>query len=266
MFQQRLFPPIRGAISETIQTRASMSSSALIRAAVLLCAGAFAAQPANAQRARDPLLLSDKPAPREGCAVARLPNPLPSVGALADSAALTQAVDEFARKYPLRDGQKMFAVYSVAFGADGQVARVSPIDWFLPRDREQELTGLVRQSVRAQPAGQPRSVRLRVEPGAEPALRVGRSEVCAARSTSRFELLTQAMEASTTAPLPVRVRVSVRESGEIAAIHILRSSGDRELDRWVEQSLLRRRYTPELVDGVAVAVEREEEVRIRYRR
>lgn len=242
-----------------------MPSSALIRAAVLLCAAVIAAQPAHAQRARDPLLLSDKPAPRDGCAVARLPNPLPSVGALADSAALKQAVDAFAQKYPLRDG-KMFAVYTVAFGADGQVARVSAIDWFLPRDREQELTGLVRQSLRAQPAGQPWSVRLRVEPGAEPALRVGRSEVCAARSTSRFELLTQAMEASTTTPLPVRVRVSVRESGEIAAIHVLRSSGDREIDRWVEQSLLRRRYNPELVDGVAVPVEREEEVRIRYRR
>jgi TonB family protein len=191
--------------------------------------------------------------------------PLPSVGVLAESAALKQAVDAFAQKYPLREG-KMFAVYTVAFGAHGQVARVSAVDWFLPREREQELTGLVRQPVRAQPAGQPWSVRLRVEPGAEPALRVGRFEVCTARSTSRFELLTQAMEASTTAPLPVRVRVAVRVSGEITAIQILRSSGDRQLDRWVEQSLLRRRYRPELIDGVAVPVEREEEMRIRYRR
>lgn len=242
-----------------------MRSSALIRAAVLLCAAVISAQPAHAQRARDPLLLSEKPAPRDGCAIARLPNPLPAVGALADSAALKQAVDAFAQKYPIRDG-KMFAVYSVAFGADGQVVRVSPIDYLLPLEREHELTGLVRQSVRAQPAGRPWSVRLRVEPGAEPALRVGRSEVCAARSTSRFELVSQALDASTTAPLPVRVRVAVRESGEIASIQVLRSSGDRELDRWVEQSLLRRRYSPELVDGVAIPVEREEEVRIRYRR
>ena len=243
-----------------------MPSSALIRAAVLLCAAVIAAQPASAQRARDPLLLSDKPAPREGCAVSRLPNPLPAVGALADSAVLKQAVDAFAQKYPLRDGLKMFAVYSVAFGADGQVARVSAIDWFLPQDREQELTGLVRQSLRAQPAGRPWSVRLRVEPGAEPALRVGRSEVCAARSTTRFELVTSVTDASAVSPPPVRVRVAVRESGEIAAIQLLRTSGDREMDRWIEQSLLNRRYNPELVDGVAVQAEREEEVRIRYRR
>ena len=241
-----------------------MRTSALIRAAVLLCAGVLAAQPANAQRARDPLLLSDKPAPREGCAVSRLPNPLPAVAALADSAALKQAVDAFAQKYPIREG-KMFAVYSVAFGADGRVARVAPIDWFLPLEREQELTALVRQSVRAQREGQPWSVRLRVEPGAEPALRVGRSEVCPARSTTRFHLLTQAMDPTASPPLPLRVRVSVTENGQIAAINLLRSSGNNELDRWVEQSLIGRRFNPEIVDGVAVPVEREEEVRIRYR-
>lgn len=241
-----------------------MQSSALIRAAVLLCAAIISAQPAHAQRARDPLLLSDKPAPRDGCAIARLPNPLPSVGELTDSAALKQAVDAFAQKYPIREG-KMFAVYSVAFGADGQVARVSAIDYFLPLEREQELTALVRQSVRAQREGQPWSVRLRVEPGAEPALRVGRSEVCAARSTTRFHLLTQAMDPTASPPLPLRVRVSVRENGQIAAIHLLRSSGDRELDRWVEQSLIDRRYNPEIVDGVPVPAERDEEVRIRYR-
>lgn len=241
-----------------------MRSSSLLRAAVLLCAGVLAAQPAHAQRARDPLLLSDRPAPREGCATARLPTPLPTVGALTDSAALKQAVDAFARENPISGG-KMFAVYSVAFGSDGRVARVAPIDYLLPRDLEHELTALVRQSVRAQREGHPWSVRLRVEPGSEPALRVGRSEVCPARSTTSFHLLTQAMDPTANPPRPLRVRVSVRENGSIAGIHLLRSSGDNEMDRWVEQSLIDRRYNPEIVDGVAVPVEREEEVRIRYR-
>jgi outer membrane biosynthesis protein TonB len=58
----------------------------------------------------------------------------------------------------------------------------------------------------------------------------------------------------------------VRANGEIAGMQLLRSSGDRELDRWVEQTLLGRRYHAQIVDGVAVPVEREEEVRIRYRR
>ena len=231
----------------------------------LLCAGTFAALPAHAQRARDPLLLSEKPAPRDGCSVSRLPTPLPELGALADSAALAQAVDAYGREYPIRDG-KMFAVYSVAFAADGSVERVSAIDYLLPMEREPELTATVRRSVRAQRPGKPWSVRLRVEPGAAQNLRVGRSEVCPARSTTRFELTSNALSPDGGSPQPVRVRVVVREDGRIAGIHLLRSSGDRELDRWVEQTLLGRRYHAQIVDGVAVPVEREEEVRIRYRR
>jgi TonB family protein len=232
-------------------------------AALLACALAFAAIPANAQRARDPQLLSDKPAPREGCGIARQPGTLPTPALLADSVALARSLAEFAQEYPIRDG-KMYAVYSVAFAADGSVERVAPIDYWLPQGREPELTAVVRAAIRAQRPGNPWSLRLRVEPASEPLIRVGRSEVCQPRSTTRFELTHPAL-AQGKPPEPMRVRVLVGTQGRIRGIDVLRGSGDAELDRWVESTLLSRTFLPGLVDGVAVEMQREEEVRIRYR-
>lgn len=228
----------------------------------LVCALAFAA-PAAAQRARDPQLLSDKPAPREGCTTVRQPGTLPTVAALADSAALAQSMAKFAQDFPVRDG-KLTALYSVAFAADGSVERVVPIDYWLPQGEEPQLTALVRQSIRPQRPGSPWSVRLRVDPAAETVFRVGRSEVCQPRSTTRFELVTAAIDQQQ-APPPMRVRVIVGTQGEIRSLEVVRSSGERELDRWVHDSLLRRRFQPGLVDGVPVIMERDEDVRLRYR-
>lgn len=231
--------------------------------ALLACALAFAAVPAHAQRARDPQLLSDRPAPREGCAIVRQPGTLPTPAALADSAALARSLAKFAEDYPVRDG-KMYAVYSVAFAANGSVERVAPIDYFLPQGREPELNALVRQAIRAQRPANSWSLRLRVEPASEPVIRVGRSEVCAPRSTTRFELTHPAL-AQGTPPAPMRVRVYVGTEGRIRSIDVLRGSGDSELDRWVESTLLSRSFLPGLVDGVPVEMQRDEEVRIRYR-
>jgi TonB family protein len=228
----------------------------------LVCAVAFAA-PADAQRARDPQLLTDKPAPREGCTTVRQPGTLPSVAVLADSAALAQSMAKFAQEHPIRDG-KMTALYSVAFAADGSVERVMPIDYWLPQGEEPQVTALLRNSIRAQRAGSPWSVRLRIDPAAETVFRVGRSEVCQPRSTTRFELSTAALDQQQ-APPPMRVRVIVGTQGEIRSLEIVRSSGERELDRWVHDSLLSRRFQPGLIDGVPVTMERDEDVRLRYR-
>lgn len=228
----------------------------------LACALAFAA-PADAQRARDPQLLSDKPAPRDGCTTARQPGTLPAVGVLADSAALALSMSKFAQDYPIRDG-KLTALYSIAFAADGSVERVVPIDYWLPQGEEPQFTALVRQSIRPQRAGSPWSVRLRVDPAAETVFRVGRSEVCQPRSRTRFELNAPVM-AGLQAPAPIRIRAVVGTQGEIRSLQLLRSSGDAELDRWVHDSLLSRRYEPGLIDGVPVMMQREDDVRVRAR-
>lgn len=231
--------------------------------ALLACALALAAVPANAQRPRDPQLLSERPAPRDGCAIARHPGNLPTPAALADSAALARALAAFAQEYPIRDG-KMFAVYSVAFAADGRVERVAPIDYWLPEGREPELNAVVRSAIRAQRPGRAWSMRLRVEPASEPVIRAGRSEVCEPRSTTRFELTHPAL-AQGKQPDPMRVRVHVGTQGQVRSIEVLRGSGESEVDGWVERTLLSRSFLPGLVDGVAVDMARDEEVRIRYR-
>ncbi len=228
----------------------------------LVCALAFAA-PANAQRARDPQLLSDKPAPRDGCVTVKQPGTLPSADMLVDSAALAQSMAKFAHDFPIRDG-KLTALYSVAFAADGSVERVAPIDYWLPQGEEPQLTAMVRQSIRPQRAGARWSVRLRVEPAAQTVFRVGRSEVCHPRSTTRFELTAPALS-GLQAPSPIRVRATVGTHGEIRNLQIVRSSGEAELDRWVHDSLLSRSFEPGLVDGVPVMMEHDQDVRLRFR-
>lgn len=228
----------------------------------LVCALAFAA-PAHAQRARDPQLLSDRPAPRDGCTVVKQPGTLPSADMLLDSASLARSLATFAEEHPIRDG-KQTALYSVAFAADGSVERLKAIEYFLPQGGEPEVTAMVRQSLRAQRTGAPWSVRLRVEPGSPTVFRVGRSEVCQPRSRTRFELNAPVL-AQVQTPAPMRVRVVVGTGGEIRSLMVTRSSGENELDRWVHDTLLRYNFEPGLVDGVPVVMERDEDVRLRYR-
>jgi TonB family protein len=172
-------------------------------------------------------------------------------------------MNEFARDFPIRDG-KMFGVYSVAFAANGTVERVAAVDYFLPQGHEQDFAALIRTALRSQQPGAPWSVRVRVEPGAETVFRVGRSEVCEPRSRSSFQLATPAFS-RILRPVPMRVQVRIATNGQIRAINILRPSGDNELDRWVQDTLLRRSFQPGLVDGTAVEMEREETVRFTYR-
>jgi hypothetical protein len=228
----------------------------------LVFALAFAA-PAHAQRGPDPQLLSDRPAPRDGCATVKQPGTLPGADMLLDSASLARSLATFAEEHPIRDG-KQTVLYSVAFAADGSVERVKALEYFLPQGEEPQVTEMVRQSLRPQRAGTPWSVRLRVEPGPATVFRVGRSEVCQPRSRTRFELNAPVLS-QMQSPAPMRVRVVVGTGGEIRSLLVTRSSGETEMDRWVHDSLLRYTFEPGLVDGVPVVMERDEDVRLRYR-
>lgn len=211
---------------------------------------------------RPSLLLSDRPAPREDCRIVFQPHPLPSVGQLADSAALVEAVSGFTERFPLRDGS-VRALYSVAFDRDGRLERLYPIDFWLPQGEAEAFHSLVRKHVRPQASG-PWSVRLLAEPGAEPTIRVGHSERCAPVSSTRFRL-TAPVALQLQKPQPVRVRLEVGAEGRVRSVELLGSSGSAELDRWVMDTLQRYEFTPGLLDGAAVAMEYEEIVRIQVR-
>ncbi len=53
--------------------------------------------------------------------------------------------------------------------------------------------------------------------------------------------------------------------GRMQSLTLLRGTGDTEVDRWVYDTLLRRSFNPGLVDGVAVAMDHTQHVRIRAR-
>ena len=230
---------------------------AVLAAAVLL-------HPAHATaQSRAEQLLSDRPPPRHGCGISTNPGRLPALSQLADSAALVAAVSGFGQRYPLREGT-MFALYSVGFNAEGAVERVKAIDYLLPQGRDAELEAVLRQHLRAQGAGRAWSIRLRVEPAGNPVVRVGRSEVCEPESTTRFSVEAPSLEGGRR-PTPIRLRAVVDAQGNVTDVQLLRGSGSDELDRWVQDTLRRRRFAPGLVDGVPVPMDHEETVPFRSR-
>jgi hypothetical protein len=230
--------------------------------AASLLASALLPAAARAQNSRASQLLSDRPPTRESCVINSQPRSLPSVVQLADSAALAAGVAEYARQYPISGDQPMFALYSIGFGDHGAVERVKAIEYFLPREKEAELTGLVRASLRQQNG--PVNVRLRIEPGAAATFRVGRSERCPPQSNMRFNLTAPAL-APTGSPPNIVMRTLVGPDGGVLGQQMLRRTGSAELDMWVENALARRNYQPGLIDGTPVQMEVEETVRIRAR-
>lgn len=219
---------------------------------------------AAAGQSRAEQLLSDRPAPRRGCSIAHDPSPLPGLDQLADSAALVQRVTAFAQQYPIRDAA-MFALYSIAFDANGAVERVQALDYMLPQNRADEFAALVRSALRPQRRGNPWSVRLRLEPGGARPYRVGRSEVCQPELQTRFSVVAPA-NYPLQSPPPMRVRVTVGDDSHIRSLQILHGSGDREVDQWVEDNLVRQPWAPGLVDGVPVIADLELSLPIRTTR
>jgi TonB family protein len=226
--------------------------------ALLLTTGSARAQ------SRAEQLLSDRPAPRHECTIATTPGRLPALSQLVgDSATFAAAVAEFARQYPLRDGG-MFALYSIAYTAGGGVERVKDLEYLLPQGQADAFAALVRESLRPQAPGKSWSIRLRVEPAGSPVVRVGRSEVCEPESTTRFSVEAPSLEGGRR-PTPLRLRAYVDADGNVTDVQLLRGSGSDELDRWVQDTLRRRRFSPGLVDGVPVPMQHEETVPLRTR-
>jgi hypothetical protein len=216
-----------------------------------------------AAQSREEQLLSNRPSPRRGCSIAHDPNPLPSLDQLADSATLVQRVSAFAQQYPIRDAT-MFAVYSIAFDANGAVERVHAVDYMLPQGRADELVGLVRGALRTQRRGNPWSVRLRLEPGGARPYRIGRSEVCRPELRQRFTVFVPP-DYPIPSPPPMRVRVTVGDDSRVRSLQILHGSGDREVDQWVEQNLVSYPWAAGLVDGTPVIADLELSLPIRAR-
>lgn len=223
----------------------------LSRVFPLLVAAALLHPAHAAAQSRAEKLLSDRPPPRHDCTIATTPGRLPTLSQLVgDSATFATAVAEYARQHPLRDGG-MFALYSVAFTAEGTVERVKEFDYLLPQGGADEFTSLVRASLRPQAADKSWSVRLRIEPGAAIVFRIARSEICEPESLTRFSVEAPSLVGGRR-PTPLRLRVFVDARGNVTDVQLLRGSGSDELDRWVLDALHQNPFSFGLVDGVAV--------------
>lgn len=233
-------------------------ASAVLTAALLVgVAGAAQAQNSRADR-----LLSDKPAPeRRSCRITNSPRELPTITQLADSAQLAASVAQFAEQFPVRDG-KLFGLYSITFDARGQVSRVTPVDYWLPQGEAERFALMIRTALLPQPSGG-FSMRLRVEPGGTPVFRTGYSEVCAPESRMSFSLTAPVMSGVEAPRAPVRLKLFIGEDGRVASIRVASSSGNSEIDRWVESHVIQYQFAPGLVDGTPTAMEKDQAVRVR---
>lgn len=232
------------------------------RSAIAAILVLLAAVPAQAQ-SRAEQLLSDRPPPRRGCAVSTTPAPLPTVSQLADSTALAAAVAAFAERNPISGG-RMFGLYSIAFNAQGAVERVKDIEYLLPQGKADEFTALLRGHIRPQAAGKSRSVRLRIEAGANPVFRVGRSEICPPSSGTRVRIRSPSLGGGVEVT-SVRFRAVVNADGSVDDVHLFRGTGNDDFDRMVRDMLREVQYNPGLVDGVPVEMELEETLRFETR-
>ena len=113
-------------------------------------------------------------------------------------------------------------------------------------------------------AGPPETgtVRLRLILGETPAARIEQSQVCPAEIRGRFQLRTGTPQQRRTQPT-LRVRARVAADGSILSAQILRSSGDMEIDQWVQSALSAGSAVPGLVDGIPTLMDAEQEIRVR---
>jgi hypothetical protein len=201
-------------------------------------------------------LLSQTASPRIDCTPEPVPEVLPSVGALLDSAAVARAVRELRGSNGPRDG---YVLLSLGFDRDGINIRRDLVEHSVTpslADSVQRVVFAARRELDATEAEW--GVRLRIDLAAEPVMQVGRREFCP--PVARDRELDAAMHGLNPAGVRYRrgrrervvhMRALITESGTVGSAYILRgeargSSLERELALFLRQFL----FTPASVDGI----------------
>lgn len=241
----------------------------ILRAAPLALAAAAAfssgaaAQHGGRAADRAAVLLSDRPAPREGCRIEARPNPLPAVDAVVDSAALDARLRAYLPTQHMEHGSDMHVLVSLGWDGRGNPTRARPFDWFVPQGVGDELGAIVRATVRNQRGAA--NVRLRIDfAEGVPAYRLGRSEVCLPQGLERVNILAPAV-AQIDAPHDVRVRVTVGAQGQMMGSQLVGSSGQRYWDDEVMRMVSSARFAPGIVDEAPETMDYEATIHFRSR-
>jgi hypothetical protein len=223
-----------GSSSTCIQVTPMRSLSIILASVLLLAIPAAAAPQAVANGTCKPL--AD-------------PRKLPELDALFDSAVLTASL-------PATDDSSPAELWiSVRPGenADAFVIDESAAGPWATATVTQVLASL-RKGARVEMP----SFRLRVVPGAAAQLSIDRSILCnpEAQGSPAPVRMTRAVVPGQTPPRPrsVSPRIRIGPSGDVRRVDLGSGSGDRELDRLMEESLRRVRYRPATLDGRPVEV------------
>lgn len=247
---------------------ASSSRLVLIGASLLAAACAPLASHAGADAAlEDTRIGSDR-----ACRMASAPRTLPAADAMVDSAALTAQIAQFWRQAGQPAGH---VVLAMRYDADGTNVRRQVLEHRVGESLADSIQKLVFAARRtAEPAEREWGVRMRVELGAQPALRVDRSRECQAAPLQRSDQVLAGSFASwgdvrDAAPPPsfaegglVWVRVALNEAGHVTDLRVERSA-----TRVPEQRLLQYArmiaFNPATVDGYPVPGEASIPLRVR---
>ena len=224
--------------------------------ALALLGAAAAPSDASAQRDRRATYLSDRESPRGGCRQSPRPGRLPTLGVLADSAALMAGIEQLAMEYRTTQDTS-FVLLSVWLGADGTPERVQEIEYYVVTEMLEPLKALVSRTIKPQRGGG--YLRLRIHPGTRRVL-IGRSEVCEPQGPDRVNVRRPQIAGRDSYQL-FRARILVNAEGRPISVTATRNSGDPSIDDFVVRMLQSARYGPGMVDGIATQMQYEQDVR-----
>jgi TonB family protein len=234
--------------------------------AALLALPACAVLQPDGLQPREALLSDAPPRPLERtCRVAREPQALPSADALVDSAALAAAAAELWRA----SGVNGHVLVGMRYDREGLNVRRDVLEHRLGDALADTLQKLVfAHRRRAEPAGGEWSVRLRLDVGETPRLRVGRTEVCAPRLRSGTETgwgntagaawgdvrdaYAPPAAAEMYDPSTVWVRVALDSRGNVTEARLERSLGRRTHEMRVLNYVRTISFIPAMEDGYPV--------------
>lgn len=212
-------------------------------------------------------LLSEALAPPDrACRPSPRPQALPAVSALVDSAALAAAAAEV---WQGARGTEGYVLLALRYDPEGTNVRRDVIEQrVVPRTVADTLQRLVfAHRRRTGPAEREWAVRLRVDLGPQPAVRVGRSEICAARPQDQTDARYAGLSAPVfgdvrdrTAPAALTggdgvawVRVELDRGGNVVNARLERTFAGIARQRQALQRARMMRFFPATEDGEPVA-------------
>lgn len=189
---------------------------------------------------------------KRDCQLLELPKRLQSLDLVLDSIALTTKLQDFQPPAPAE------VILSVRLG---ERPAAHFMDTLAVGSFSPELLAQVVDALRPVPKGFPRAFRLHLESGPTPSVRIEPSVLCApltdeGASVTQLRFSVGISSSSSPPPRGQQVTPSLRvdETGKVYEVKLGRGTGNPEVDRALQEELLRQRFRPALLDGRPVEV------------